>query len=525
VSARIPGRRRPARSLVVVGGGISGLAAARVLAGAAPASGAGYEDHRRGDSAGVPSSLASAAPASGEAEVVLVEGDSRLGGKVFTGNIGGVAVELGPDQFLRRDASAERLARMLGLGDELVAPAARAAAVYSRGRLCALPGGLVLGVPTDEDSLQASGILSPGGLATFRRLAGSPVSPAATAAQLGLEEPVEGEVEELPAGAILRPLVGDEVVERLVDPLLGGINAGSVDQLSLAAVAPQIARLLAGRPDGLAALAEAARAPSGAGRPSPFFGLSGGLSRLVEASRRQLQSELGARIITGSAVTALEQDERRAGYVVHLDNGNAIKADAVVIALPGPAAGRLLSQLVPQAAARLAAIPYASVTVATMAFERGAVAAAGIPPEWSGALVPRVEGAVTTAVSFLSAKWPWMAEAGGPHREMVRVSAGRYLDERIASEDDRGLVRRLLKELTEVAGISDEPAAVHVQRWERSFPQYLPGHGAAVAAIRRALPRHPRIALAGASLGGIGIPACISSGERAAEEVLAGLER
>ncbi len=269
--------------------------------------------------------------------------------------------------------------------------------------------------------------------------------------------------------------------------------------------------------------AAAAAASPGAGRPSPFFGLSGGLTRLVEATRRQLESELGATIITGSAVTGVEQNGE--GYIVHLEGGTSLEADGVVVAAPGPAAGRLLRHLVPEAAARLADVPYASVTVATMAFEAGAVGAAGIPPDWSGVLVPRVEGAVMTAVSFLSAKWPWMSEAGGPVREIVRVSAGRYLDERIASEDEGGLVRRLLKELGEVAGISAEPSDIHLQRWEHSFPQYLPGHGAAVAAVRRALSIHPGLAVAGAALGGIGIPACISSGERAAEEVLAGLGR
>ena len=461
----------------------------------------------------------------------MLESAPRLGGKILTGTVAGVPVELGPDQFLRRDASAERLARQLGLGDALVAPAARAAGVYSRGRLCALPAGLLLGVPTDGDSLESSGILSPGGLAVFRRLAEPTAAPpAVTPVQVGLEEGAEGEGgEELAAGAILRSLVGDEVVDRLVDPLLGGINAGSVDALSLATVAPQIARLLAGRPGGLAALAAAVAASSGPGGPSPFFGLSGGLSRLVEATRRQLETELGATVVSGSGVSGIEQHESGEGYVIRLDAGSdagsAIEADAVVIAVPGPTAGRLLSHLVPEAAARLAAIPYVSVAVATLAFEAGATEAAGIPPGWSGVLVPRVEGAVMTAVSFLSAKWPWMSEAGGPRREMARISAGRYLDDRIASEDDAGLVRRLLKELAELAGISAEPSEIQLHRWDRSFPQYLPGHGASVGALRRALSQHRRLAVAGAVLGGIGIPACISSGERAAEEVLAGLDR
>ena len=193
--------------------------------------------------------------------------------------------------------------------------------------------------------------------------------------------------------------------------------------------------------------------------------------------------------------------------------------------MPGPAAARLLRDIVPAAASLLGAVPYASVAVATMAFAQGAIQAAGIPPGWSGVLVPRVEGAVMTAVSFLSAKWPWMSDTGDRRGDIVRVSAGRYLDDRIGSEDDASLERRLLKELSELIGVDAEPAEVHLQRWDRSFPQYLPGHGAAITAVRQALSAHDGLALAGAVLGGIGLPACISSGERAAEEVVAGLGR
>ncbi len=265
MSGRLPGRSGNVRRFVVVGGGISGLAAARVLAGESPlGDGAGMGD----GSAAVSGSAGTGRPAPAahlsarDGEVIVLERSPRLGGKILTGTIAGVPVELGPDQFLRRDPSAERLARLVGLGDELVAPAARAAAVYSRGSLHRLPAGLMLGVPTDAAALEASGILSADGLDAFRKLSGltgpsgSPGTPAEAGPGAG------GGSAELSAGAILRALVGDEVVERLVDPLLGGINAGSVDELSLAGVAPQVARLLAGPPGGLAALSAAVAASS-----------------------------------------------------------------------------------------------------------------------------------------------------------------------------------------------------------------------------------------------------------------------
>ena len=176
----------------MVGGGISGLAAARVLSGAPPVS----VDARApltspmGQDAGTTSSGDAAPRVTEEAEVVLVERGPRLGGKILTGAIGGTVVELGPDQFLRRDPSAERLAGLLGLGSDLVPPAARSAAVYSRGRLWKLPAGLLLGIPTDAASLEASGILSAEGLAAFRRLSAARSTPAAVpAARAGLGEP------------------------------------------------------------------------------------------------------------------------------------------------------------------------------------------------------------------------------------------------------------------------------------------------------------------------------------------------
>ncbi len=503
---------------VVIGGGISGLAAARWLAGAPPA----------GD--GEP------APASRADSVILLESTERLGGKMLTGRWAGLEVELGPDQFLRRDPSAEVLSRQLGLGGALVAPAAASAAVYAGGRPRRLPAGLALGVPTDLDALASSGIVSAEAVEYARGDAGRP-GPLLQPADVGLageeenEDAGGGATRERSGGALLRPRLGDEIVDRLVDPLIGGINAGSIDRLSLGTVAPQIAGALLGHRDVVAPLAglaprrrdgDSADSADGggggggrAGPPSPFYGLEGGLSNLVERLGAELL-ELGCEVRLSTAAGLVRPATTGGGYLVETSGGD-IAADGVILALPGGPAGAVLRQLAPGAGSLLTSLPYGSVAVVTFLL-------AGRLPEalrgMSGVLVPRVEGALMTAVTLLDEKWPWMSPQA-PGRILVRVSAGRHLDDRIASLDDRRLCGSLASELAELTGIGGDVTDCLVQRWPKAFPQYEPGFPVRLATARQALAPHPGVALAGAVLGGIGIPACITSGERAAARVQA----
>ncbi len=509
---------------VVIGGGVSGLAAARLLAGASPVSdsdaGAPADGGRPGDTAG--------------RQVVLLEASGRLGGKILTGTFSGAPVELGPDQFLRRDPSAERLCRHLGLGDDLVEPSAGAAAVLAGGRPRKLPTGLVLGIPTDLDALERSGIV---GQAAVDFAGGDAERPGAVleAADVGLE--THGECDgdeparERSAGAILRPRLGDEIVDRLVDPLIGGINAGSIDELSLGTVAPQVARLLVGHRDVIAPLAAAmsvvaVRAhpeqatsthpePVGERRTSPFFGLAGGLGRVVSGLQTELE-ELGCDVRLECPALRIRAVQDGGTYVVETPGGE-IAADGIVVALPAQAAARLLEAVVPEVTAHLQTISYGSVAVVTFALDRALPAAL---EGWSGVLVPRAEGTVMTALTLLSQKWPWMS-SGTAEGPLVRVSAGRYLDGRIDALGDEELCRALARELAHVIGATVSVSDSLVQRWSEAFPQYAPGHGAHMRTVKRLLGQRPGLALAGAALGGIGIPACITSGERAAEVVSA----
>jgi oxygen-dependent protoporphyrinogen oxidase len=487
--------------IAVIGGGMSGLAAARVLAGLEPVSGAASAGSRRT-----------------AARVVVLEASDRLGGKVRTGAIAGVPVELGPDQFLRRDPSAESLCRHLGLGDDLVAPGARSAAVFSRGAMRSLPGGLVLGVPTDLDAVAASGIVSDEGVEQARKAAvvaddSAPIS----AAEVGLEDG-----DERTAGEILRPRLGEEVVDRLVDPLLGGINAGSVDHMSLGVSAPQIATALVGHSNVVGALAGLAPVPAAGGAnaaltpESPFLGLCGGLGRMVDACVAELESA-GVELLRDAAVTGVRRASTGGrGWQVEHTRG-VLDCDGVVLALPGFAAAPLLRPALPEAADALAEIAYASVAVLTLAYPAASVP---LPEGWTGVLVPRVEGLLMTAASFLSVKWPWMSSDGV---QLVRVSAGRAGDDRIAEMAGDDLACELAGEFEWVLGHEAHPVEWHVTRWERSFPQYRPGHRLLVERLRRSLAADWSISIAGAALGGIGIPACITSGEAAAHHLGAGL--
>jgi protoporphyrinogen/coproporphyrinogen III oxidase len=501
---------------VVIGGGVSGLAAARVLAGECPAGDrpadeiAGAATTAPAGGAGGGGAAAHGGTSGASAHVIVLEASDQLGGKVRSGRIGGEPVELGPDQFLRRDPSAERLCRRLGLGDDLLPPSALSAAVFSHGTPRQLPAGLVLGVPTDLDALAASGIVGPEAIEYAHE---DPERPgrAIDLADVGLDGSSDTG-RERSAGAVLRPRLGDEIVDRLVDPLIGGINAATVDGLSLGTVAPQIARALVGHRDVIVPLTRVApRAAVATPVASPFLGLAGGLARIVTKLGAELRN-LGCDLRLGCPALALTSTG--SGYLVDTPGGQ-ISADGVVIAVPGPVATRLLEQVAPQAASALSTIAYSSVAVVTYVFEPGAVASL---EGWSGVLVPRVEGALMTAVTFLTKKWPWMEHSGRP---LVRVSAGRHLDDRIAALGDAELARELASDLERFTGIDATRATANVHRWTQAFPQYAPGYAARITTARRALAEAPTLQLAGATLGGIGIPACITSGEHAALAVLA----
>jgi len=473
-------------TVAVVGGGIAGLAAAWWLA-----------------------------TSDIDARVVVLEADRRFGGKLQSAEIGGRRVDTGPDAFVARRPEAVDLCRQVGLGDELVAPGARSAYVWARGRLRPLPPGLALGVPTRLWPLAKSGIVSPVGVGRAAAdLLGRPRAAS-----------VRSFVSDVAVDDVVRRRLGRQVADRLSDPLVGGIHAGPTRTLSAAAVFPAL--LDADRRGG--SLMRALRSASPAAEPLPtptgapggdapvFLTVRGGLSRLVDQLVGSLR-QCGVEVRAGAAVDALERLDRRQPSRWSLQTpGGAVHADAVVLATPAGSAGRLLSPFDHELGQWLVGIEYAGVALVTLRLPASAVDG---PLAGSGLLVPVRTRRLITACTWLSSKWPSL---GRPDDVLLRASVGRYGDDRWTGLSDDALVARVMADLGAVMGLRGHPLEAVVTRWPDSFPQYAVGHLDRVAAIEARVTRLDGVAIAGAALHGVGIPACIASGRRAAAAAAASL--
>jgi oxygen-dependent protoporphyrinogen oxidase len=458
---------RSSSSVVVVGAGVAGLSAAWTL-----------------DRAGH--------------HVTVLDSGPRAGGKLWADEFGGHLVDRGADAFLARVPDAVDLCHELGIGDDLVAPASRTAFLLRDGRLHRFPDGLVLGVPTDFEALEASGVVS---------------STAVTRARRDLDDPAPPLPGDTTVGRYVRDRVGDEVYETLVSPLLSGINAGDADQLSLEAGAPQLAAA-AHAGGSLVDHLRRQRLRNLADPEAPVFhSLAGGAGQLVVA----LVDRLGASIEYGSPAASIASTGTR--YTITLDDGTERSADGVVLATPGWVSGPLIEASAPRSAADLAALGYASVAVVTFSFALDQV---DHDLDGRGFLVPEREGLLMTACSWGSSKWPGWADPGAA---VLRVSVGRSHDARADDLDDGALVAHLTAELARTVGASGSPTDVLVSRWPRALPQYRPGHLDRVDAWEVELAQQlPRVALAGASTRGLGVPACVASGRAAARAVARQLE-
>lgn len=480
-SASKPASKNAAdHGLAVVGGGITGLAAAQAAA----------RDGWR---------------------VTLLEADTRAGGKLALGAVAGVQVDLGAEALLARRPEGTGLAREVGLGEDVVHPATTAAGIFSRGELHPLPGGQIMGVPGDLRALAASGLLNAAALARVR------------ADRLLPRTPVEGDIA---VGEYVAKRLGREVVDRIVEPLLGGVYAGHADRLSLAATVPQLAALAAAG----TSLANGVRdllmtrstgdagTGTGTGSGTPMFaGIRGGVGRLPSAVADDARAH-GAEVRVGTGVRTLTKTA--GGWRLELSDGTALDADAVLLAVPAPEAARLLSGHAEGAVRQLGAVEYASMAVITFAFPAAALGPEGLPG--SGFLVPPVDGRAIKAATFSTAKWPWMAHAAG-NLVIMRTSLGRHGEERDLDRDDEDLVKAALSDLADVITMAAAPVDAHVQRWMSALPQYAVGHLDRVAAIRAALPAG--IAVAGAAYDGVGIPACIASAREAFDTIKKGREQ
>ncbi len=443
------------RRFIVVGGGISGLTAARDLADA------GHD-------------------------VLLLEGTDRLGGKLRRGEVAGIAVDVGAEAMINRRPEGVALATAVGL--PVTHPTSATSRIWTRGALRPLPRTL-MGAPLDLDQLEESGILSAEG---------------ARRARAQQVPSVDGDVS---VGDLIALRYGDEVVDRLVEPLLGGVYAGQARSISARAAVPQLVDLLTRQevvlPNG----------PASAAAPV-FAGVPGGMWQLPVALESALLATGRAEVRTGTLVREVRRTAD--GFVAVTDEGTE-SADAVVLATPAATTARLLGDLAPAAAAELSGIGYASSAVVTFAYRAGESRAA-VDIGASGFLVPPVDGHAVKAATFSFAKWDWVRDAGGDLL-ILRTSLGRYGDEQTLQVADEDLIRASRADLEAATGLTATPVDAVVQRWGGGLPQFAVGHLDRVDRIRTSVAAVPRLAVCGAAYDGVGIAACIESGHRAAAEV------
>lgn len=455
--------------VVVVGGGIAGLTAALEVLERLP---------------GV--------------EVTVLEGSDRWGGKLRREAVAGHLVDVGAESVLAVRPEGVDLATRVGGGDDLVTPATTAASVWTRGALRPLPRATLMGVPSDPES--ARGILTDPEVQRVRDEKPWPGGPL---------------TRDVPVGDYVGARLGRAVVDRLVEPLLGGVYAGHADRLSLRSTMPVLWER-ATRAESLLARAGGPPASAGGADPEaprpPFAGLRGGVGRLPELVADDL-ARRGATLRTGAVVRGLRRTAT--GWRVVVGSAaapEAIDADAVVVCVPAAPAARLLAPHAPVAAEALAGVETASSAVVTLAVERtGIDALVG-----SGFLVPPVEGRTIKASTFSFRKWAWTGELSGEVAHL-RASVGRAREEADLQRDDADLVAVAVAEIGLALG-RPLPRVVdaHVQRWGGGLPQYAVGHVDRVASIRADVATLPGVEVAGAVYDGVGIPAVVGSALRAA---------
>ncbi|MET9595821.1 protoporphyrinogen oxidase [Streptomyces sp. NPDC006516] len=457
---------------VVIGGGIAGLAAAHRL-------------------------LASGL------RVTVLEATERLGGKLMTGEIAGTQVDLGAESMLARRPEAVGLATAVGLGERLQPPATATASVWTRDALRPMPKGHVMGVPGDPAAL--SGVLSPEGLARI-------------AEERDLTPTAVGD--DVAVGSYVADRLGREVVDRLVEPLLGGVYAGDAYRISMRAAVPHLFEAVKeGGPllDGVLRIQERAAARQQTG--PVFQGIEGGIGTLPGAVADAVRAG-GAEILTETPVLGLTRSAR--GWDVRTDS-RVVAADAVVLATPAWSASTLLAAECPAASVELAAVEYASMALVTMAFRRSDLAGTAALQGRSGFLVPPVDGRTIKAATFSTNKWRWVADSA-PDLFLLRTSVGRYGEEEHLHREDDELVDVSLGDLAAATGLTARPVDTEVTRWIGGLPQYPVGHLGRVARIRDEVAKLPGLRVCGAVYDGVGIPACVASAHRAADEIAADIE-
>ncbi|WP_106498081.1 protoporphyrinogen oxidase [Lentibacillus sp. Marseille-P4043] len=457
------------KQIVIVGGGITGLTAAYYLQKEIEANKLPYD-------------------------VKLVEASHRLGGKIKTYRRDGFTIEQGPDSFLERKKPAVKLVENLGISDKLVRNGTGQSYILIGNKLHKMPSGFNMGIPTQIRPFLLSGMFSWKGKMR---------------ASLDYTLPKGKEQGDQSLGQFFRHRFGNELLENVIEPLLSGIYAGDIDDMSLMATFPNFYQLEQQYGSLIKGLRETSPKPTKKKKKKQgmFLSFDGGFETLIE----ELQSQLGDIVSLNTAVDHIEKKDH--GYHVLLSNGEVCKADAVVMATPHYTVPKMFSQY--DFFKIFNDIPATSVANVALAFDKSAIKK---DIDGTGFVVSRNSDFRITACTWTHKKWPSSTPDG---KVLLRCYVGRPNDQSVVDLSDEEIVDIVLNDLNKTMNITQEPEFSVISRWKNAMPQYTVGHKERIAEIRdQANEQLPGVFLTGSSYEGIGVPDCIEQGEKAVADVL-----
>lgn len=463
------------KKIVIVGGGITGLSAAYYLQKEVKENNLPYE-------------------------VKLVEASERLGGKVKTVKQDGYTIERGPDSFLSRKQPAVKLTEELGMGDQLVRNGTGQSYILVKNKLHKMPSGAYMGIPTSVRPFLFSRIFSP--IGKFR-------------AGFDFILPKGKEVKDQSLGGFFRRRFGNELVDNLIEPLLSGIYAGSLDEMSMMATFPNFYQVEQDHRSMIKGLQKTMpeKKRSTGKKPGMFFSFINGFESMIN----KLEEKLGDDVISrNTAVDHVEKKDH--GYHLLLSNGEVYKADAVVMATPHYTLPKIFSQY--DLFEPFHDIPATSVANVALAFDKSAIKK---DVNGTGFVVSRTSDFRITACTWTHKKWPNSTPDG---KVLLRCYVGRPDDQSVVHLSDEEITEIVLNDLNKIMNITQKPEFSVITRWKNAMPQYTVGHKERIAGVRgRMGDELPGVFLAGSSYEGIGVPDCIEQGEKAVDDVLDFLHR
>lgn len=463
--------------MIVVGGGITGLAAAYYL-------------QKEASEKSLP------------LDVTLIEASDRVGGVIQTVKKDGFVVEKGPDSIIFRKSSGIQLIEELGLKDKVISNTAGKSYILVKGKLHTMPEGSFMGIPTRVTPFAVSGLFSP--LGKLRAAADFVLPKGQPQADQSL-------------GKFFRRRLGNEVVENLIEPLLAGIYAGDIDNLSLMSLFPNFYEMEQEHRSlviGLKKTMPNPPKPAGNAKKQParkgmFISLTTGLEEIVV----QLEKRLGEAIVKSTAVTKIVPSANGERYQVTLANGKVEEADSVIVTTDHFHAQQMLSEYSFMDVFK--AMPSTSVANVAMAFPKSAIKQ---DIDGSGFVVSRNSDFRITACTWTHKKWPGSTPEG---MALLRCYVGKPDDQEAVNLSDEEIVKLVLKDLNKTMNITEQPLFHVITRWHNTMPQYTVGHKERMEKVKAGLATElPGVYLAGASFEGVGIPDCITQGKGAVSKVL-----